>query len=104
MFGKSEWFRYIGSFPFPKTRQGAWYWAGWLATIAIPAGVMFAASLSIEMLIWLAISVLAMYFDVRSINSAKARREELDNLHYISLDDDDLGKRAETENYELSSK
>ena len=104
MFGKSEWFRFLGSVPFPKTREGVWYWAGWLASVLVPAGLMWGFSLVIEMAIWLAVSGAAMFFDMRSLKTHKKRQEELDSLYHITGDEADGGERAETENYELMSR
>jgi hypothetical protein len=104
MFGKYDWFHFVGAVPFPKTSEGVWYWAGWVSAILLPAFTLNLFGLGIEMTIWLVISALALIADVKSIKSVKRRRDELDSLYQISDDDPDQGCTAETEKYTLSSR
>lgn len=104
MFGKYDWFHFVGAVPFPKTGEGVWYWLGWIAAILLPAFTLNHFGLGIEMTIWLVISALALIADVKSIKSVKRRRDELDNLYQISDDDPDQVSTVETEKYTLSSR
>jgi hypothetical protein len=104
MFGKTTWFREkkVGWGVRPATWQGWAYSAAWMLVVTAPfLFLLLVMHRTPEAAIWMGVSLVAMFLDVRSIARqirAEVRRKEDENILYIG--DDDAGE-VQTRNYKL---
>ncbi len=78
MFGNPQWFRpkTIGFGLVPRSWQGWAYSAAWGSTISLPFWLLVDRHQSIEALLWLALSIGAMAYDVWQILTSISRSKK----------------------------
>lgn len=101
MFANPEWFRgtSLGAIPAPRSVKGWAFYAICFAGILGPAILLVARQqIFPEAAIWLAISLLAFYLEVRGLKRDLRESEARSNMYFI---DDASNEVVETDQYEL---
>ncbi len=86
MFGKPEWFRpkKLGWGIVPAVWQGWVYAIVWAFAIILPFVVLVERHQSVEAIIWLAITIMLLFREVREILSALRRADVADSAEATS--------------------
>ncbi len=104
MFGRPDWFRdkEVGWGLTPITWAGWAYTVAWIAAIAAPFGGLLLLRGVLPAVIWLAVSIGTLVWDVRQIKSAR-RALVAANVYYIG-DEEALKSRMGSAKYTLHAK
>jgi hypothetical protein len=102
MFGKPEWFKQtqVAWGLTPNAWQGWLYAAIWLLVVSIPTIVLFLNSLTVESVIWMAASLVAVTLDLGAILKAMKGEQTDEDVLYID-ESETVSEEFATRNYDF---